>query len=116
MAYDYSSAQPPREFGLIPHDILVDLQIKIQPGGAGEGGLLKRSKDGLCEMLHLELTVIEGQYEKKKLWINLILAGTTEGHEKAAEISRGALRQIVEICKRNPTRRYEPAGARFAYG
>ena len=46
MPYDYSNA--PRDVELIPNGTVASVQARIRPGGAGEGGLLKRSKDGSC--------------------------------------------------------------------
>jgi hypothetical protein len=99
MAYDYTNAPPQRETELIPHGTVATVALKIRVGNAGEGGLLKRSKNGDCEMLELELTVADGPYGKRKFWENLILAGTTAGHAKAAEVSRGTLRAIIESAK-----------------
>ena len=54
--------------------------------------MLKRSKDGGCEMLDLEFVVVDGPHAKRKFWEHLVLSGTTDGHAKAAEITRGMLR------------------------
>ena len=51
MAFDYTDAPEQRGTELIPADTVATVQLTIRPGGAGEGGLLKRSKDGGCEML-----------------------------------------------------------------
>jgi len=99
MAYDYSEAPPPRDVELIPRNTLATVQMRIRPGNAGEGGLLERSKDGGCEMLDVEFVVVDGPYAKRKFWENMILAGTTDGHAKAVEISRGKLRQILESSR-----------------
>jgi hypothetical protein len=99
MAYDYTEAPPQREIELIPHGTVATVALKIRAGGAGEGGLLKRSKNGDCEMLELEFTVVDGPYVGRKFWENLILAGTTDGHAKASEVSRGRIRAIIESAK-----------------
>jgi hypothetical protein len=97
--FDYSEAQAQREIDLIPHATIVNLQLTVRPGGAGEGGMLKRSHDGGCEMLDVELTVVNGDYARRKLWERFVLAGTTDGHAKAVEISRGKLRAILESAR-----------------
>jgi hypothetical protein len=97
--FDYSDAPSQREMDLIPHGTIVELQMIIQPGGAGEDGLLKRSADGLCEMLSVECIVVSGKYFRRKLWERFVLAGTSDGHAKAAEISRSKLRAILESAK-----------------
>ena len=96
MPFDYSTAPPPRDFELIPRDTIVTLVTHLRPGGAGEGGLLKRSKDGGCEMLDVEYVVVDGTHARRKFWGNMVLAGTTDGHAKAADISRGRLKQMLD--------------------
>jgi hypothetical protein len=99
MEFDFNDAPEQRGDGPIPADTIATVQLTIRPGGAGEGGLLKRSKDGACEMLDCEFVVVDGQHAKRKLWENMIIAGTTSGHDKAAEISRGKLRAILESAR-----------------
>ena len=99
MAYDYSTAPEQRGTELIPDGTTATLQLSIRPGGAGENGLLKRSKDGGCEMLDLEFVVVAGPQAKRKLWERPIVSGTTDGHAKAAEISRAKLRAILESAR-----------------
>jgi hypothetical protein len=98
MPFDYSDA-PEQRGGLIPASTVATLQMKIRPGNAGEGGLLTRSKDGGCEMLDLELTVVDGPHIKRKLWERMVLNGTTRGHEEAVNISHGKLRAILESAR-----------------
>jgi hypothetical protein len=86
--FDYSEAQSQREIDLIPHGTIATLQLTVRSGGAGEDGMLKRSQDGLCEMLDLEFVVVEGEYVRRKFWERFVLVGTTDGHARAIEISR----------------------------
>jgi hypothetical protein len=97
--FDYSEAPQQRESDLIPHNTTATLQLTIRPGGAGEDGLLRRSQDGLCEMLDCEFTIVDGPFAKRKLWERFVVAGTTDGHAKAAEISRGKRRAILESAR-----------------
>ena len=99
MAYDYTDAPAQRSNELIPADTVATVQLTIHAGGAGEGGLLTRSKDGTCEMLDMEFVVVGGPHVKRKLWERAVLTGTTDGHAKAAEISRGKLRAILESAR-----------------
>jgi hypothetical protein len=98
MPCDYSDA-PEQRGDLIPANTVATLQMKIRPGGVGDDGLLTRSKDGSCEMLDCELTVVDGTHIKRKLWERMVLNGTTRGHEEAANISRGKLRAILESAR-----------------
>jgi hypothetical protein len=95
MPFDYSDAPPP-QFELIPAGTIATIGMHIRPGNAGEDGLLKRSKDGTCEMLDVEFTVVDGNYAKRKFWQNMILSGTTDGHAKAVHISRSVLKAILD--------------------
>ena len=70
MAFDYTDAPEQRGTELIPADTVATVQVTIRPGGAGEGGLLKRSKDGGCEMIDAEFVVVDGPHAKRKLWEN----------------------------------------------
>jgi hypothetical protein len=99
MAYDYTDAPEQRGDGPIPDGTIATVQLTIRPGGAGEGGLLKRSKDGGCEMLDCEFVVVDGPHAKRKLWENMVIVGTSDGHAKAAEISRGRLRSVLESAR-----------------
>lgn len=100
MAYDYSAAPEQRDgIELIPSGTTATVQLTIRPGNAGEGGLLKRSKDGGCEMLDCEFVVVDGPHAKRKFWENMVIEGTTSGHEQAAKISRGKLRAIIESAR-----------------
>jgi hypothetical protein len=95
MPYDYTNA-PPREVELMPHGTVATVIMYIQPGDVGEDGMCKRSSKGDCEMLSCEFVVVDGPYAKRKLWENMILAGSTDGHAQAANISRGRLKQMLD--------------------
>ena len=99
--FDYNEAHQQREIDLIPHNTIATLQMTVRPGNAGEDGLLQALAGRLCEMLDVEFTVVDGQFAKRKLWERFVLAGTTDGHAKAAEISRGKLRAILESRARH---------------
>jgi|SRR5262245_13928220 len=93
--YDYSDA-PPQQFELIPHGTIATCVLHILAGGVGEDGMLKRSKAGDAEMLAAEFTVGDGPHKGRKLWEYMILAGTTDGHAKSADINRGTLKAILD--------------------
>jgi hypothetical protein len=99
MTLDLNDAPPQRGSDLIPAGTIATVQMTIRQGGAGEDGWLKRSANGGSEGLDIEFTVVDGEYAKRKLWQFAILSGTTDGHAKAAEISRGLLRGILESAR-----------------
>jgi hypothetical protein len=96
---DYNTAGAQRSFDVIPDGTIVVAQMNIRPGGAGEDGLLRRSKDGACEMLECEFTIVEGEHMKRKFWEFMVLSGTTDGHKEAADITRRRLRAILESAR-----------------
>jgi hypothetical protein len=99
MPYDYTQAPPQRGNELIPPGTVAAVALKIRAGGAGEDRLLKRSRNGGCEMLDLKFTVVDGQYARRKFWENLILTGSTDGHAQASEVSRAIICAIIESAK-----------------
>jgi hypothetical protein len=84
---------------LIPHGTVVPVHLTLRPGGAGEGGWLKRTKDGTGAMLDCEFTVVEGQYARRKFWSLFMIDGKSEGQQKASEISRSRLRAVLESAR-----------------
>jgi hypothetical protein len=93
---DLNTAGGQKSFDLIPADTIATLQIKVRPGNAGPDGVLRRAKDGRSEALDLELTVVDGQYAKRKVFALLTLAGETDGHAEAGRISHNMLRAMLE--------------------
>jgi hypothetical protein len=96
---DFNNAPEQREGGLIPEETIAVVHMTIRPGNAGEGGWLKRSKDGSSNGIDAEFTVVEGQHAKRKFWKLFTVEGSTEGHAKAAEISASQLRAILESAR-----------------
>jgi hypothetical protein len=97
MPYDYTNA--PSEQELIPHGTVCALLMRIKPGSAGEDGMLTRSRNGDCEILKTEFTILEGDHQRRKFWGNMVLEGTTSGHAQAVEISLRTLRNIIESVR-----------------
>jgi hypothetical protein len=95
MPFDYTDAPPP-SFDLIPDGTVATVSIHIRPGGVGEDDMLKRSKEGDCEMLDLELAVLDGTYKGRKFWHPLLLVGTTDGQKKMAAGNLGVLKAILD--------------------
>jgi hypothetical protein len=84
-----------RSFEVIPQGTICECVLHIRFGNGEEG--MKHFSDGACMGLDCELTVESPEdYFGRKIFKTLILKGTTEGHEKAADISRKQLRAIVD--------------------
>jgi hypothetical protein len=99
MAIDFNNAEPQREGGLIPENTIAVCHMTIRPGSAGDGGWLKRSKDGSSLAIDAEFTIVEGPFAKRKFWKLYTVEGATEGHAKASEISASQIRAIVESAR-----------------
>jgi hypothetical protein len=95
---NYNTAKTQRNFDPI-HDGIYLLQAAINPGGDGPDGWLTPSKDGASLGLNVEYTVAEGEHAGRKIFERLTISGTTEGHEKAAEISAQKIRAILESAR-----------------
>lgn len=96
MAYDFNSASEQRSGELIPDGTIATVHLTVRPGNAGEGGWLKRSKAGDSMALDCEFTVVDGANAKRKFWTLFTVEGSTEGHQKAADISGARIRAILE--------------------
>jgi hypothetical protein len=92
MLYDYTDAPSP----LIPDGTIATVSMHIIAGNVGEDGMLKRSKEGDCEMIHCEFTVLDGAYKDRKFWQYLILVGTTDKQKQAVIRTLGTLKAILD--------------------
>ncbi len=99
MAFDFNSADQQREGGLIAEGTIAVVHLTIRPGNAGEGGWLKRSKAGDSAALDCEFTVVDGPFTKRKFWTLFTVEGSTDGHQKAADISASRIRAILESAR-----------------
>jgi hypothetical protein len=96
---NFNSADAQRDFSLIPNGAICPLHLTVRAGSAGEGGWLRRSKDGNSEGLDCEFTVLSGEYARQKLWAIFTLTGKTDGHVTAGQISASVLRAILESAR-----------------
>lgn len=97
MSFDFNDAEPQFAGGsLIPENTVCLLVASLRPGGAGPGGWLKESVNTGCLMADFEFTVDGGDHDRRKLWSNYVTEGTTDGHAKAANITRSRLRAMLE--------------------
>ena len=97
--FDFNQVDPQRSFDGIPENAIVELGLKIHPGGAGDDNWLKRAANGKSMGLNCECTVTHGEHAKKKIWLTLTLRGDEPGHDEAGKISMRMLRAILESAK-----------------
>ena len=98
-SYDFNDADTQRNFDVIPDGTIATVRMKVRPGNAGEGGWLRRSKDGLSEALDCEFVVLDGEFAKRKFWTLLTIKGETAGHAEAARISGERIRAALESAR-----------------
>jgi hypothetical protein len=96
---DFNDVGEQRSFEVIPDGTVATVRMKVRPGNAGEGGWLRRSNDLKSEALDCEFVVLDGPFAKRKFWTLLTVAGTTEGHKEAADISNRCLRAMLESAR-----------------
>src|SRR5262245_2234547 len=100
MPFDYSQTSDPRDYtALIPHNTIASVLMRVRPGGVGEDGLLKRTREGDAEMLDCEFVVVDGDHAKRKFWDTFILEGTTPGQKEMILTNRGRLKNILESAR-----------------
>ncbi len=83
---------------LIPEGTIAVVVATLRPGGNGPEGLLRNADSG-ASMLDFEFTIQGGDYDRRKLWNLYVVSGVTEGHEKASNISKAALRAMLEAAR-----------------
>jgi hypothetical protein len=84
---------------VIPEGAICVRQMMITPGNAGDGGWLTQAKDRSSENLNVEFIVVDGPHAKQKFRQHFTMRGTTDGHQKAGEISRNTRRAILESAR-----------------
>jgi hypothetical protein len=95
--YDFNDAGKQRVFDIIPDNRILPVQITINPGGAGNDGLLTRAGDGNSEHLNITCTVIDGEFRKRKIFVRWTVQGTN--HAEAADITRRSIKAVLESAR-----------------
>ena len=93
MAIDFSNYDD-----LIRAGTVAMAQIRIQCGD-GTDGVLTRTKALDAEMLKMELTVLEGEFARRKFFASLLVMGTTDGQKSVAEKNNAMLKKIIASAK-----------------
>ena len=99
MSFDFNDAGPQKSFNPIPAGTIATLLLTVRPGGAGEGGWLRRSKDGNSEGLDCKFVVVDGEFTKRVFFALFTLNGVTEKHAEAGRISCATLRAALESAR-----------------
>jgi hypothetical protein len=94
--FDFNNAETQRSRDVIPPDTVAVLQLNVKPG---DGGWLKKSKDGSSQGLDCEFIVVDGPHAKRKFWTRFTTSGETDGQKTAVDISRRTLRAVLESAR-----------------
>jgi hypothetical protein len=84
--------------GLIPTGTVAVLQAHVRFGD-GTDNVLKLTKNGDAEGLDLELTLLDTQYAKQKLFWFALVTGETDGQKSMAERNLATLKKIIDSAK-----------------
>lgn len=96
--FDFNDAAPQSNTDLIPAKTYAKVLATVRPGKGHQDMWVTRSATGF-EYLNMEFTLTSAPMAKRKIFSNVGVGGTTDGHEKAAEISRTFLRSLLESAR-----------------
>ena len=96
--FDFNNAAPQQSGSLIPAKTQAKVMSLVRPGRHGDDGWLTQSESGF-EYLDFEFTVCSSPHAKRKIWQVAGVGGVTDGHAKAAEITRSLLRAMLESAR-----------------
>lgn len=96
--FDFNNAAPQGDTDLIPAKTYCKVLAMVRTGKGHPDVMVTRSATGF-EYLNMEFTITSAPMAKRKLFQNVGIGGTTEGHEKAVEISRTFIRSLLESAR-----------------
>lgn len=96
--FNFNDAEQQQDGELIPAKTMAKIVMSIRPGGYGYQGWLKCAESGF-EYLDVEFTVSSSPHAKRKFWTNMGVGGPTDGHQKAAQITRATFRAALESAR-----------------
>jgi hypothetical protein len=90
MAINTNTAEKQKEMGaLIPNGTIAPVILNIR------GRKMTKADD--AEMLDCEFTITEGEYEKRKVWENMMITSNgSDGHNTAVDITMSRVRGLLE--------------------
>ena len=92
------------DFELIPDGTIVSAIIKLEGGDTeipeyGAGKYFKQSQTTSAKWLPIELTIMGGNFDKRKVWQNIFVDGDAKdenGMSKARKIGLNTIKQMVD--------------------
>lgn len=96
--FDFNDATPQISGDLIPAKTYAKVIAAIRPGkGTADMWITKSASE--FEYLNMEFTVVSAPMAKRKIFQNAGVGGVTDGHEKAANITRSFIRAMLESAR-----------------
>jgi hypothetical protein len=96
--FDFNDAAPQMSGDLIPAKTYAKVIAAIRPGKEQGDIWITRASTGF-EYLNMEFTIVSTPMAKRKIFQNAGVGGTTDGHEKAANITRSFIRSMLESAR-----------------
>ena len=96
--FDFNDAAPQTSGDLIPAKTYAKVIATIRPGKGNADIWITRSASGF-EYLNMEFTLVSAPMAKRKIFQNAGVGGTTDGHQKAADITRSFIRSMLESAR-----------------
>jgi hypothetical protein len=93
MAIDFSNYDD-----LIRAGTIAAVQMRVLFGD-GTDQVLTRTKDGTAEALKAELTVLEGEFARRKLLVFWLVVGSTDGQKSMAERNLATIKRVIASAK-----------------
>jgi len=92
------------DFELIPDGTLVSAIVKLQGGNIeipeyGAGTFFKSSQSTSAKWLELEMTIVGGSFDKRKVWQRVFVDGDAKdenGMSKARKVGLNTIKQMVD--------------------
>jgi hypothetical protein len=96
--FDFNDAAPQTSGDLIPAKTFAKVISTIRPGKGNSDMWVTTSASGF-EYLNMEFTLVSAPMAKRKIFQNAGIGGTTDGHQKAADIARSFIRSLLESAR-----------------
>ena len=96
--FDFNDAAPQTSGDLIPAKTYAKVIATIRPGKGNADIWITRAASGF-EYLNMEFTLVSAPMAKRKIFQNAGVGGTTDGHQKAADITRSFIRSMLESAR-----------------
>jgi hypothetical protein len=84
--------------GLVPAGTVAVLHARVRYGD-GTDNVLKPTRNGDAEGLDFELTLLDTQYAKSKLFWFALVKGETDGQKSMAERNLATLKKVIDSAK-----------------